>query len=114
MCIIHDCFIHLLGVLLLKIAHQLVVYPYLTSPLLKAPGPKGPLFSLRYILYGEFPAIMRAEAGILQRQWAKVYGTVVRAVGPFGIERVMFLSPSAMQKVLVTDWLDYPRVSFLH
>ena len=54
---------------------------------------------------------MRAEAGILQRQWAKLYGTVVRAVGPFGIERVMFLSPASMQKVLVSDWMEYPRVS---
>lgn len=53
---------------------------------------------------------MRAEAGILQREWANLYGTVVRAVGPFGIERVIFLSPEAMQKVLVSDWLQYPRV----
>lgn len=53
---------------------------------------------------------MRAEAGILQREWAKLYGTVMRAVGPFGIERVIFLSPNAMQKVLVSDWTQYPRV----
>ena len=56
---------------------------------------------------------MRSEAGILQREWAKLYGKIVRAVGPFGIERVMFLSPTAMQKVLVDDWVDYPRVQWI-
>lgn len=56
---------------------------------------------------------MRNEAGILQKEWVKTYGTSVRAVGPFGIERMMFLSPEAMQKVLVSDWTDYPRVSVI-
>jgi hypothetical protein len=69
------------------------------------------LWSMNYILFGEFPKIMRTEAGILQREWSKLYGKAVRAVGPFGVERVMFLSPAAMQKVLVDDWEEYPRVS---
>lgn len=96
---------------ILKIVHQLVLKPFYLSPMRKAPGPSTSPKSLRYILFGEFPDIMRAEAGILQRQWAKEYGPVVRAVGPFGIERMMFLSPSAMQKILVSDWVEYPRVS---
>ena len=76
-----------------------------------APGPSTSPKSLRYILFGEFPSIMRAEAGIIQRNWVKEYGEVVRAVGPFGIERMMFLSPVAMQKILVSDWVEFPRVS---
>ncbi|KAI5117975.1 hypothetical protein M0805_004908 [Coniferiporia weirii] len=98
---------------ILKVVHQILLYPYVLSPLRRVPGPLGSLGSVRYVLYGEFPKIMRAEAGILQREWAKLYGTIVRAVGPFGLERVMFLSPSAMQKVLVSDWTQYPRPDFL-
>lgn len=91
--------------------HQLVLKPFYLSPMRKAPGPSTSPKSFKYVLFGEFPDIMRAEAGILQRQWAKEYGPVVRAVGPFGIERMMFLSPTAMQKILVSDWVEYPRVS---
>ena len=54
---------------------------------------------------------MRGEAGIVQREWAKEYGPTIRAVGPFGISRMMFLGPTAMQKVLVSEWIEYPRVS---
>ena len=96
-----------------KVINQFILHPWAVSPLRALPGPKGSLWSLKYILYGEFPEILRSEAGILQREWAKRYGKIMRAVGPFGIERVMFLSPTAMQKVLVDDWIDYPRV-FLH
>ncbi len=36
---------------------------------------------------------------------------MVRVVGPVGIERIMFLSPEACERVLVKEWTDYPRVS---
>jgi hypothetical protein len=35
----------------------------------------------------------------------------VRVVGPMGIERLMFLSPEACERVLVNEWREYPRVS---
>jgi hypothetical protein len=95
----------------LKIFHLFILYPWVLSPLRAVPGPKGSLWSMRYILFGEFPKIMRTEAGILQREWSKLYGKAVRVVGPFGLESVMLLSPAAMQKVLVDDWENYPRVS---
>ncbi|KAI0345150.1 cytochrome P450 [Trametopsis cervina] len=103
----------ILGLLTLRLAHKFVLYPWLLSPLRRLPGPRGTLWSPTYLLFGEYPNIMRAEAGILQREWAKAYGRVMRAVGPFGIERVIFLSPAAMQKVLVDDWVEYPRPQFL-
>ncbi|KAI0093728.1 cytochrome P450 [Irpex rosettiformis] len=102
-----------LGLIGLKALHQFILYPWALSPLRALPGPKGSLWSLKYILYGEFPKIMYSEAGVLQREWSKLYGKVIRAVGPFGIERVIFLSPAAMQKVLVDDWIDYPRADFI-
>ncbi|KAL5512545.1 hypothetical protein ACEPAG_3198 [Sanghuangporus baumii] len=97
----------------LAIVYQLWLYPYFFSPIRKVPGPKGSLLDWRYVLFGEFPKIMHGEAGIVQREWAKEHGTVIRAVGPFGISRMMFLNPTAMHKVLVSDWVEYPRPSFM-
>ncbi|OCB91777.1 cytochrome P450 [Sanghuangporus baumii] len=101
------------ALVLLAIVYQLWLYPYFFSPIRKVPGPKGSLLDWRYVLFGEFPKIMRGEAGIVQREWAKEYGTIIRAVGPFGISRMMFLSPTAVHKVLVSDWVEYPRPSFM-
>jgi hypothetical protein len=103
--------------------YKTIIYPLYISPLRHIPGP--PLFSLpkssrnpfSYLLSpigGQFPAIINGEAGIPQREWLKQYGGekgIVRVVGPVGIERLMFLSPEACERILVKDWVDYPRVS---
>ena len=88
--------------------YQVYLYPRYLSPLRNVPGP--PLGGL---IAGQFGNIIRAEAGILQREWVKTYGSVVRAVGPFGIERLIFTKPEALSKILVSDWTDYPRVRSL-
>lgn len=85
--------------------YQLFVYPYILSPLRHIPGPP-----LGDPFYGQFPTIINGEAGIPQRQWVKDHGTVVRVVGPIGIERLIFMKPNALHKILVSDWIDYPRV----
>lgn len=88
--------------------HQLVLYPRFLSPLRHVPGPP-----LGDPFLGQAPAILATEAGVLQRDWVNVYGPVVRAVGPLGIERLMFTSPEAMRKILVDDWTDFPRPAFM-
>ncbi|KDQ54866.1 hypothetical protein JAAARDRAFT_181568 [Jaapia argillacea MUCL 33604] len=93
---------------LYKLLHQLFLWPYLLSPHRKIPGPP-----LRDPFLGVFPEIMHAEAGILQRQWVKQYGPVVRAVGPFGVERIIFMKPEALHRILISDWLEYPRPDFM-
>ncbi|KAG5342648.1 hypothetical protein C0989_010616 [Termitomyces sp. Mn162] len=50
---------------------------------------------------------------LLKRGWVKKYGPIVRAVGPFGIERLIFMKPEALHKILVSDWVDYPRPGFM-
>lgn len=45
-----------------------------------------------------------------QMRWVKEYGSVVRTVGPVGLERIMFTKPEALHRILVTEWLDNPRV----
>lgn len=92
----------------LVVFYFLILYPYLLSPLRHIPGP-----SLGNPITGQFPAIINGEAGVPQREWVKKYGSVVRVVGPLGIERVIFTRPEALAKVLVADWVDYPRVSLI-
>ena len=85
--------------------YRLFLWPYLLSPMRHAPGPP-----LGHLIYGQWPEIIRNEAGIIQREWAKKYGPTVRAIGPVGVERMTFLSPEAMHKILVSDCFEYPRV----
>lgn len=91
-----------------KIAHQLFLWPYFLSPMRHAPGPP-----LGHLIYGQWPEIIRNEAGVVQREWAKKYGPRVRALGPIGVERMTFLNPEAMHKILISDSLEYPRVRYL-
>jgi hypothetical protein len=91
--------------ILYKVVYRLFFYPYYLSPLRNIPGPP-----LGNPVLGQFGNILRAEAGIIQREWTKEHGPVVRAVGPLGIERLIFMKPEAMHKILVSDWMEYPRV----
>lgn len=91
-----------------SIFYRIFLYPRFFSPLRAVPGP-----SLGHPLYGQFLAIMQGEAGIPQRAWVKEHGPLVRVVGPFGIERLIVMKPEALQKILVNDWVDYPRPKFM-
>src|SRR6188768_4488010 len=88
--------------------YRLVLYPRFFSPLRHIPGPP-----LGHPITGQFGAILRGEAGIPQREWVKQYGPVVRVVGPVGIERLIFMTPEAIHKILVSDWVEYPRVRLI-
>ncbi|KAL0960785.1 hypothetical protein HGRIS_005806 [Hohenbuehelia grisea] len=94
--------------ILWRVLYQLILWPRFLSPLRALPGP--PLGS---VLAGQFPVIMKGEQGIPQREWTKQYGPVVRVVGPIGIERLIITRFETLQKVLVSDWVEYPRPSFM-
>ncbi|KAG6831755.1 hypothetical protein H0H92_007907 [Tricholoma furcatifolium] len=110
----NDFYFHiLLGLMLLGaisslVLYQIFLYPSLFSPLRRIPGPP-----LGHLIYGQFPAIIKGEAGIPQREWVKRHGPVVRVVGPIGLERLIFVKPEALHKILVSDWIDYPRPGFM-
>ena len=93
-------------VVICYVLYQIVLYPRFFSPLRRIPGPPhgNPIL-------GTLPAILRAKPGELHTQWVRDYGPVVRALGPVGTERMMFVQPVALHKILVSDWLEYPRVS---
>ncbi len=88
-----------------KIVHRLFLYPYLLSPLRSVPGPP-----LGNPFVGQASKLSAEDSGEYQREWIKEHGSIIRVVGPIGMERLMFLSPEALQQILVKGWLDYPRV----
>ncbi|ESK89408.1 cytochrome p450 [Moniliophthora roreri MCA 2997] len=90
------------------LAYKLWLYPFFFSPLRTLPGPP-----LGHPIFGQSLTIINNEVGLPQREWIKKYGPVVRTVGPIGLERLMFLKPEALHKILVKDWVDYPRPGFL-
>ncbi|KAF8916319.1 cytochrome P450 [Mucidula mucida] len=91
-----------------KIVHRLFLYPYLLSPLRSVPGPP-----LGNPFLGQASKLSAEDSGEYQREWIKEHGSIIRVVGPIGMERLMFLSPEALQQILVKGWLDYPRPRYL-
>ncbi|KAJ7938237.1 cytochrome P450 [Mycena leptocephala] len=92
--------------------YRVVLYPWLYprffSPLRNVPGPP-----LGNPLLGHYLTIVRSESCIPHREWVKAYGPVVRMMGILGKERLLFLSPEALQQIIVKDWLEYPRPEFM-
>ncbi|KAF9554234.1 cytochrome P450 [Agrocybe pediades] len=91
-----------------KVLYNLILYPRFLSPLRSIPGPP-----VGHPIYGQIIPIIKGEAGIPQRAWVKEHGPVVRVVGPVGLERLIFMKPEANQKILMSDWIDYPRPKFM-
>ena len=87
------------------VLYRSIIYPRFFSPLRNVPGP-----SLRNPILGNYLTIVQNETCIPQREWAKVHGPVVRMMGLFGKERLIFLSPDALYQIFVKDWLEFPRV----
>lgn len=91
-----------------RLVYRLILYPYLFSPLRSVPGPP-----LGNPLLGQYPVVLKENPGIPYRKWVKQYGPVLRVTGPIGVERLVFMKPEALQRILVSDWLEYPRVRTL-
>ena len=96
------------GYFIYRLIHRLFILPYLLSPLRDVPGPPigNPIFG-RYVQL----AAAATDMNDVRHQWVQKYGGVVRLVGPFGVENLIFLTPEALHQILVKDWVDYPRVS---
>lgn len=92
------------GILAVYAVYRWFLYPYCLSPLRKIPGPGG------NPIVGQLAVIINDEPGIPMREWVKQYGSVVRVVGPLGLERLVFMKPDALSRILVSGWAEYPRV----
>ncbi|KAI0042708.1 cytochrome P450 [Auriscalpium vulgare] len=99
----------IIGISTLYCAFCWLVYPRYFSPLRHIPGPP-----LENTILGHFRRLALSESGgSIQSEWAQQYGGMVRTVGPLGQERLMVLRPEALHKILVSDWVNYPRPGFL-
>jgi hypothetical protein len=85
--------------------YKTILYPRYFSPLRHIPGPP-----LGDPIFGQSYGLFIGEAGIAHRQWVRDYGPVVRAVSVFGMDGLIFTNGLALNKILVSDWLEYPRV----
>ncbi|KAJ7779217.1 cytochrome P450 [Mycena metata] len=88
--------------------YRMILYPRFFSPLRHLPGPP-----LGNPFVGQFLTIVRSKTCIPQRDWANKYGPVVRQMGLMGEERLILLSPEALQQYVVAGWLEYPRPQFI-
>jgi hypothetical protein len=91
----------------LYLIYSVYIYPYI-SPLRKVPGPPADSAWV-----GHAKVIAQSESGVLIREWMKKYGKMIRIRMPFGVEEVVVLDPEILSRVLVSDWMEYPRVSDL-
>ncbi|KAJ7643629.1 cytochrome P450 [Roridomyces roridus] len=105
---IHHVSYFVAGYALYVLLYRAMVYPRFFSPLSKVPGPPS-----KNLLLGHYLTFVKGEAGIPQREWAKQYGPVVRMMGVLGRERLILLSPEALQQIMVKGWLENPRPQFL-
>ncbi|KAF7325693.1 hypothetical protein MKEN_00419400 [Mycena kentingensis (nom. inval.)] len=89
--------------------YRVFVFPALFSSIRNVPGPPN-----RNPLFGHWLDIIRGEVCVPMREWTKEYNSpVIRYYGLLGDERLLFLSPQALEQMFVKDWQDYPRPPFL-
>jgi hypothetical protein len=88
----------------------LLARPWLFSTLKSVPGPS---FKDGHFVWGHYPAILRSQAGIIQRDWTHTFGSVVRAVGPLGFERLIFSSIPALKTILIDQHHYFDKVTIL-
>ena len=93
------------AVLVARLIYTVYLYPRYFSPLRHVPGP-----SVGSVLVGQARALVLDDVGTAQLEWVKQHGPTVRVVGPIGIERLMFLRPESLHKIMVEDWVENPRV----
>ncbi|KZP30086.1 cytochrome P450 [Athelia psychrophila] len=91
-----------------KFVYRVYLWPRYFSPLRHLPGPP-----MGNPIFGQVVTLIKGEVGVAQREWVKQYGPIIRVMGPLGNEQVCFSSPEALQQIFVSDWLDFPRPSYL-
>ncbi|TFY80430.1 hypothetical protein EWM64_g3585 [Hericium alpestre] len=97
-----------ISLIFISLAYRATVYPYLLSPLKHIPGPS---LLDGHLLLGHYPQILASEAGQIQKYWVEKYGSTVKAVGPFGLERLIFTSPKALRAILVEKASHFDKAS---
>ncbi|KAF7980393.1 hypothetical protein HWV62_38192 [Athelia sp. TMB] len=63
--------------------------------------------------FGQTLTLIKGEADIAQREWVKQYGPTIRVMAAVGTEQLVFTRPEALHQIFVSDWLEFPRPSYL-
>ncbi|KAF8936316.1 hypothetical protein BGZ47_009563 [Haplosporangium gracile] len=97
------------------IFYKTYLLPNFLSPLRHIPGPPNKSKHNKYNLpfLGNFPDIIKEEAGIPHRQWIEQYGGIVCYRGLFNNRRILLADPKAIQHVFGTNSYKYPKPSNL-
>ncbi|PBK99440.1 cytochrome P450 [Armillaria gallica] len=90
-----------------RVIYWLIVYPRFFSPLRHLPGPP-----VGEPILGQARKIFSTQVGMAAREWINEYGSIVRAVGPVGLERLIFITPEGLHQILSRP-LDCPRPLYL-
>ncbi|KAK0188943.1 cytochrome P450 [Armillaria mellea] len=92
---------------LCRVVYWLIVYPRFFSPLRHLPGPP-----VGEPILGQARKIFSTQVGMAAREWINEYGSIVRAVGPVGLERLIFITPEGLHQIMSRP-LDCPRPLYL-
>ncbi|KAK0488941.1 cytochrome P450 [Armillaria novae-zelandiae] len=90
-----------------QVVYWLIVYPRFFSPLRHLPGPP-----VGEPILGQARKIFSTQVGMAAREWINEYGSIVRAVGPVGLERLIFITPEGLHQIMSRP-LDCPRPLYL-
>ncbi|KAK0467030.1 cytochrome P450 [Desarmillaria tabescens] len=90
-----------------RAVYWLIVYPRFFSPLRHLPGPP-----VGEPILGQARKIFSTQVGMAAREWINDYGSIVRAVGPVGLERLIFITPEGLHQIMSRP-LDCPRPLYL-
>ncbi|SJL03784.1 related to Cytochrome P450 [Armillaria ostoyae] len=90
-----------------RVLYWLIVYPRFFSPLRHLPGPP-----VGEPILGQARKIFSTQVGMAAQEWINEYGSIVRAVGPVGLERLIFITPEGLHQIMSRP-LDCPRPLYL-
>jgi cytochrome P450 len=82
---------------------RIIVYRLYLNPVNRLPGPKVGWLPLM----GNYPEIVKEEAGVPFKRWAKTYGDIFVFHGPWNVPRVLVTDHQLIKQILTTQEYDF-------
>ncbi|EPB81119.1 hypothetical protein HMPREF1544_12187 [Mucor circinelloides 1006PhL] len=84
---------------------KVVLYRLYINPVNRIPGPK--VGWLPFM--GNFPEVVKEEAGVPLKKWANIYGGIYTFHGPWNIPRVAVTDDVLLKQILTSNEYDYVK-----